>query len=373
MATWTIEFYDVHGTYLQTFEPMNLGFDHALKEVGSITFDLARSDPRLTRDLIGPYRTDYFLKRNSTLIQSGVITSYEWSSGDEGVVHFAGKDWLQLLDKRIMYFDPTLTHEAMMTNAWIKQAIKRHEQIVDAVFTRMNATVGSTASDPVWSLNPSPATFGGGTINWESHPFDTSTVLSIVQDLADDEARGFDFEARYTGYSGGRVRLTLDMWNPLKDQGTIDTLTYDEIVSLSFTNEGPMGTRIWGVGDGTGTTSLGSIAPNYQPSIDLYRTHDSVHQLGAIRYRDRVNSLTAIHGKRDRGPHKILELRVDADSIPNFWVNYKVGRNIWVDYDFLYHRVDSLWRILGYTAEISLAGDEEVTLQLERLPDDYSG
>ena len=206
----------------------------------------------------------------------------------------------------------------------------------------------------------------GAKMEYEIYPFDTTTIMQHIKTIAEQDV-GFDFDIKY--FSSQELNFVLH--SPIKEVAGY-SLDRTNITSLSFSNDGPVGTRNYVIGDGTLGTNWGFI-DEYIPSSDRFRTLESVTRFGRIKDLDALKSLAKSEKARTKDPTLSVNITVYPDTIPNFWAKLNTGMKVTLDYDFGFHnlivtrtiRVSfTFWRVKGYTLNITRQGDPSVALDM---------
>lgn len=378
MPQFDLQVRDIGGHVVGTWKPLDVDLQVTQNEVGSITGAFARSDPTVTRNFFGPYRNDWFLYRDTRLLSSGPITNAAWTDTNEGIISFAGKTWGVLLDKRIWYFDPAEPDYPTLITNFIyrsgvvppadKKAVLRALHLIVRDLLD-NVEENGNSGDPTYHVQ---GTTSNSQMTYEIFPFDTTTILQHIKTISEQD-NGFDFDINY------RSAFNLDfvIHAPIKESSGITyQLDRTNIAGLSFSNDGPIGTRNYVIGDGQPGTNWGFI-DEYIPSSERFRTIESVTRFGRVKNRAALERLADSETARTKEPQLTVNLSVYPDTIPNFWAKLDTGIKITVDYDFGFHNLNSdpddqggftFWRVKGYGLNVTRQGDPTVTLNMSRVP-----
>lgn len=378
MAQFDLQLRHAGGGVIGTWKPLDLEFNKTQNEVGSVTAAFGRSDPTVTRNFFGPYRNDWFLYRDLRLLGSGVVTQAAWSDQTEGLIAFAGKSWEHLLEKRIWFFDPTEPDFPTLISNFIyrsgvfppadqKALLRQLDLIVRDLLD--NVEENGNALDPTYTIVGQAE---GQQMTYEIYPFDTTSIYQHIKTISEQD-NGFDFEVQYVGAFDLRFRI----WHPIKETtGIVFHLDRTNIASLEFTNDGPIGTRNYVIGDGSPGTNWGLI-DEYIPSSERFRTLESVTRFGRVKDRDALQKLADSEVARTKEPVLTVNLSVYPDAIPNFWARVDTGIKVTVDYDFGFHNLNSnpddsgsftFWRVKGYNLTVNRQGDPVVRFNMFRVP-----
>ena len=378
MPQFDLQIRDIGGSVVGTWKPLDIEFNKTQNEAGSIIGAFGRSDPTVTRNFFGPYRNDWFFYRDATLLGSGTITQAGWSDKSEGMITMAGRTWEHLLDKRIWYFDPAEPDFPTLISNFIyrsgvfppadrKAVLRRLDLIVRDLLD--NVEENSNSGDPTYTVTGQTS---GVNMTYEIFPFDTTTILQHIKTISERDD-GFDFEIEYMSAFNLRFRI----FHPIKESTAIVyRLTRDNISSLDFANDGPIGTRNYVIGDGQPGTNWGLI-DEYIPSSNRFRTLESVTRFGRVKDRDALQKLSDSEVGRTKEPVLSVNIEVYPDSIPNFWAKLDTGIKVTLDYDFGFHDLNSspddagsftFWRVKGYTLKVNRQGDPVVSFNMHRVP-----
>lgn len=380
MAQFDLQVREAGGNgVIGTWKPLDLDLNITQNETGSITSAFARSDPTVKRNFFGPYRNDWFLYRDAQLLASGPITQAGWSDDNEGIVTMAGKTWHHLLDRRIWYFDPEEPDYPTLISNFIyrsgvfppadQKALMRplHLIVRDLLDNVEENNGGST--DPTYQII---GTTPNAQMQYEIFPFDTTTIYQHIKTISEQDI-GFDFDIEWFAPYMNKFFI----YAPIKESsGIVYKLNRENITSLNFTNDGPVGTREYVIGDGQPGTNWG-ILDQYVPSMDRFRTLEVVTRFGRVKDRAALARLAASEISRTKEPNLSVDITVYPDTIPNFWQKLDTGIQVTVDYDFGFHNLNSnpdstgsftFWRVKGYNLKVNRQGDPLVTFNMHRVP-----
>lgn len=366
------------GQVLGFWNPLDLELSVNQNEEGSITGGFGRSDPTVGRNFFGPYRNDWFLFRDTKLLASGPMINAGWTDQNEGMITFAGATWHRLLDKRIWYFNPAEPdYPTLISNFIYRSGVfpPADQKAVDRALHLIvrdlldNVEDNGNSGDPTYTIQ---GTTQGAVMSYEIYPFDTTSILQHIKTISEQD-NGFDFDITYRSHNSLNFRI----FSPIKDSGGIVfNLDRDNIQSLTFANDGPLGTRNYVIGDGQPGTNWGFI-DEYIPSSERFRTIESVTRFGRVKNRAALERLANSETARTKEPVLSVNLTVYPDTIPNFWSKLDTGIRVTVDYDFGFHNLNSnpddsgsftFWRVKGYTLNVTRQGDPTVTFNMFRVP-----
>jgi hypothetical protein len=410
LADYLLYLRDVqYGNVIGQFKPDNLSFSIRNSEPGEISFELPLGQPNLTFMQFGPYRTDYALYRagsaqNYRLIVEGMLTSVNLSDDRDSVI-CAGKDWLHYLQHRTYPFDP-VTYQAGGWDQWPvgwphHPGVKREKMgnpvevrdiVEDILQHMMDVTLpplpGGVAGGP--GMGQLPIIFNnvatGTKTKYKILPGDTTTVFDHITKLS-DQVRGFEFDILPQS-------LEFKMWSPGRWQnlpvyvfdGTIAVSTESggQIVHIDWTNDGPDGTFL--VGLGTSGRKVGATW-YYRRSIEKYRWLDMVYDYGEVPGNpddpaaDFIFQL--LKDQNDLYPQEKLSLTLLnpetlSSNSGSFYTADRprsvIGQMVRVIFNFPpYWKVDREYRVNALNWTVDANSNEEVEFELEIIfPDEQT-
>lgn len=396
MATWGKEEWHVEhrshsGVVIADHRMANqIDFDMNYNTPSSCTYELALSDPLVTRDSFAPYRTDAFLWRGQDLIISGPHTSRKWSHDKPDVVQVAMQDWMHILEK--LYAPITLTGGFQIDinfrkthwKSWPTDPVnttgaERNGIFLDVIIRELLAY--RNAVDPLqWDVVVMPT---GGNISKRGfhtmEGLDSKTMYMHIKELSELHL-GFDFRCRFVSTNHIEVQLWHHPGLGVKSTGKplINFTKGDQFASFAWEDTGPKATRTFGLAQGHGNVGRLAAVSVYTPSDTTYRQLESQEDVGDIsdyyQYDNSVaadehiiNRLTGSRGHFNRGPVHNIAMSFYTSIYPNWWTNVDPGDRVHVDYDLGFHRINSDYTILGYSGAVSAQGDELITPDLERV------
>lgn len=391
-------------------------------EPGGFTGEIALSQKRrgseiqgIGRDEFAPYRTDYQLWRSTpghpvagSLISSGILTSLNFNfNRDTALV--AGKDWLHYLQRRIYPFDP----ELYISGGWIDWprqwpdlmgthgpshytgvpdetpppvdiGIILRELIQSMRFEPPN-NLTLPSSGPIrttqWPNDGVSLTNGvpritqnigllGQETTYKIYPGDSTTIYDHIRKLSEQSEKGFEFDIH-------PLSLEFRVWSPRRDMQylqyfTISPTEYEidgAISEFDWTNEGPEGTYLIGLGSGEYKT--GAVWTDIDNVFEFWRM-DKVYDFGKVSDPDML--LQLLKDQNDLHPQKKLQLGLwnPEHFVLNFYTNGRprnlIGQRIRVNHDFApLHQVDAYFRINAIKWSIDKSTNENVALELEMV------
>jgi len=376
MPEWIVQYENHEWDYVYgRFDPINpvVTFKHGY-EPSTFTCEIALSDPKLTRELIGPKRNDVRVYRDNNPIWDGELREVNLEF-ERDTLLCEHSDFMQYLDDRIFPF-----HYPWEFGDWPKGVPDPENpnrnynwQNKDLFVIARDIVEAMVADDP----NVPPFEVGGsatGTLTtYLIHAGDQTTILEHLRTLGDRED-GFDLRVNRTG---DHIEIVL-LHPRADDEEIVYTITKDigQITQFNWTNKGPDGTWTMGLGAGYPAKSLAAEYQHFD-SIVQFRRRDNIVDFGRTRNLTHLQKLTAAENHRALFPQKELELSilVNVAHLPNFWAlslnrpQSLLGRRIWVGpikfYD--YWVVDAAFKILDMTIEPDEDGNEFCTFGLEMI------
>lgn len=357
-----------------TFNPLKPRFAFRANNPGDITYELALSNPQVTRDAFAPKRTDFRLQvSNSGANWQNVMGGFHWPVGlnnEEGTVKISGQDWMAYLEQP-MWFDMyefdaqdlvagktrmkiVLEDPHSVMRAWTQAAgtdtdYLTYGAVQQTVVTELVESIAH-GDDGTLEIGVSFAGSGEGwaePMNYVVMFQDDTTILDHIRAISDmDSPFGFDFFMNWD--------KTLVFYNPAR------TAAISSINSIySITRSSPALVKVQWQNNGPAATHTVAIAPGnpgiwaqktYSPSVDLYRRWLRLVRLGGS-YRMPEEVVAAVNGIPDRFPQKELKLTLKPDllepSDPTAFFHPMIGEALYVDIDFPpYHRINANFWIL---------------------------
>jgi hypothetical protein len=415
MAEWWIRFLDsqtgnVQGEY--SVQAPNAEIRNS--EPGGISCELALGQTKRGSDVLGiranefaPYASNYELRRGNMAvpISDGMVTSANLNFNRDSVL-VAGKDWKHYLQRRIYPFSPedyvTYSEDAAHSywDKWPKKWVAppfingqgnpvpvariirdllmsmRKGQPFDYTNTlaQMNAVPNALGTAPiVWNINVTQ----GPTSKHIIYPGDQTTIYDHIQKFS-ESSDGFEWDI----LPGS---LEFRMWQPKKYQSNVPVYTWtatdDEgngaFTEFDWTNEGPDGTYLIGVG--SGEYKAGAVW-TYEPSLEAYGRLDLTYDYGKMQ--DVTTILQKLKDQNDLHPQKRLALTLSNPEFLNlnFYTGDRprslIGNTVRVTHNFVpYHLVDAYFQINAIRWTVDESTNEEVALELMMIyePEGTSG
>lgn len=328
----SFEFGTVTGEYVTE----NVTWSMRRSQPGEVTYEIPLSEPFLTSPSgglepeFGPYRTHWYLYRADTtgpfkLLNAGMITSVNLNK-DRDTILIAGKDWLHYLQRRIYPFNPNTYAAGDWINwpvGWPHAAGTFTEiednpvdvvTIVQEMLARMQAVVlpdipgvtGDTEPRGQMGITFNVPT-SGLTTKYRILPGDSTTIFDHITKLS-EQVDGFDFEITPLGRE-------FKMYFPYRDTGfPVYTFfvatgndqtdeTFGALIGADWTNDGPDGTFLWGMG--TVEHTVGHVW-YYKPSVDKFSWLDKEYNFGELPNRDLIFQM--LKDQNDLEPQEKLSL-----------------------------------------------------------------
>lgn len=380
-------------------------------EPGGFSGELALSQTRrgsdvlgITRDQFAPYSANFELWRGSALITDGMLTSANLNFNRDTVL-IAGKDWKHYLQRRIYPFTPEdyITYNAQAKHSffdqwpkkWPKKALPDDpeapavpiKRIVRDILVSMRTGVPVDFSTPaaerqalpaapgtpniVWNIDPT----GGPTARYKIYPGDQTTIYDHIQKLS-ELSEGFEWDITPLGRE-------FRMWIPKKFTSNVpvyhwratDDETLGSFTEFDWTNDGPEGTYLLGLG--SGRHKIGATW-TYRPSVDLYGRLDLVYDYGEMQ--DYATILSKLKDQNDLHPQKKLSVALLNPEFLglNFYTGGRprelIGNTIRVTHDFLpYHLVDAYFSVNSIKWSVDYSTNETVNLELMMIYEPETG
>lgn len=388
------------GSFISVY-PENCTFDHAIKGIGNISFQLSFSatdqdgNPAVSGlDFIGPYRDYWRLRYGNVAILAGVIVSSHSKKGSD-YMDIAGKTWEHIFELMQYPFDPRTTERvpgdpsSAPVNDYVHPNTYQNDELTGSgsatpeglVYQAVNRDLIRIWSDLfTTSMNvPNRITFdvsdlaGLSGIKAPSYVFslgDTSTMMDVANGLSEIE-NGFDW---WVGYDrqihwGSPYRFG----NPSApfSFATVDDTWADNgyLIEADFTNDGPNATHVLGRGAGLASQTTLARAYGYTPAQTQFFRIDRMYDFGDVRNASVMVMRTQKQLSRDLQPKHTIPLSFDPGLISGFWANFRTGRAIYLNLDFVYHTVDSYQQLVSYTATLDENGNARANFALEQIYD----
>lgn len=383
---------EADGSLIQTVKPENLHFVLQLGVLGpgQIDYEISidavddEGDPVVTADFVGPYRTDFHLKRSGLThpLMAGMHTQVGGQDGEDPIdaVRIGGQDWLHYLEKRVWPYDATKSAVLWPTGFLWDFNDEVGQQIKDILETIRD--VSANWPDPPDVLSPNPSYSLGFTVDADDTgvsrritipKFDATSIYSLIQTYA--QARqgygGFDFLMSWDKVFRLVVPEIGDPDAPVFTLEVDATTHLANMVSAGFTNTGPEATHVLGVGAGT-ANKQGGINKHFPASSAVFRRLDKVADFGDVTDLAALEAMTALELAFGSNPVHEIPIEVNPADITGFWdpdTGARPGRYVAVDYDLGFHRINSTQRIVSMDCSVDTEGEERVVLAFNQFYD----
>lgn len=369
MAEWIVEYQDHDWIEIEKFSPINpvVVFKSGW-EPSSFTCELALGDPKLTREIIGPKRTDVRVWRGTNPFFDGELMQVNLED-ERDTLLCEHMDYKAYLQERIYPFTYPFEYN--------KYPIKWQDR---DIFTIARRIVERMVEEEPGQFVPPYEVVGsltGTTTNYQIMPAEETSILEHLQALGDRED-GFDLRVNR---NGSVIDLKLDHPRIDDDDGAHDsifTITADvgQITSLNWTNKGPDQTWFMGLGAGFPNKQNARFHTHFA-SRQIYRRRERLMDFGNIRNGTHLQKMTNAESIRGLFPQKELELSILVDTVhlPGFWDRGQnrpeslLGRYITIGpINFRdYWTINAQFKILDMTIEPDEDGNEFVTFGLDMV------
>lgn len=388
-------------------------------EPGGFTGQIALSQKKrssltqgITRDEFRPWNTNYQIFRGGQIISAGIMTSLNFSK-DRDTALVGGKDWLYYLQRRVYPFDP----ELYVSGGWVQwprrwpdvrgvygprdyinnptmsqiqgatvdiQIILR--ELIQSMRFDPPAVISNPANYPRSSQWPAGASQTAGVpqitqniapfnedTKYQIYPGDQTTIFEHITKISEQSDKGFEFDIL-------PLSLEFKVYNPRRNQGQelplmMITPTMFEIdgaiTEFDWTNEGPDGTYLVGLGSGRHKT--GAVWTDVDNVAEFQRT-DKVYDFGEVQHPNLI--LQMLKDQNDLHPQKKLRLEIvnPENLLLSFYTSGRprelIGAKIRVAFDFApLHLVDAEFRINAIQWRMDGSTNEFVNLELEMVYD----
>jgi len=384
---------------------------------GSFTGEIALGQKRrgsttlgITANQFAPYRTWYELYRHSsgsgTLINDGYLTSVNLNRDRDSAL-IAGADWKSYLDRRVFPFDPALykTYDDTQPETyWDKWPKKWYEPTGDLITSKVpvqrvvrDLIVAMRTGRPVDMRTPAsvltqanalgvpsfPISINmvGGTndVRYKIYPGDQTTIMGHLTALSDMVYKGFEWDVE-------PFTRTFRMWQPRRYP--LDVAVYHfapselesggMVVDFDWTNEGPQGTYLLGLGQAERTGYKVGAVWSYDPSLRAFGRYDLVYDYGTMTNPDTI--LDKLKDQNDLWPQKKLTFSLlNPEFLPmNFYTGGRprnlIGNTVRVTKNFPpYHKVDAYFRVNSIRWAVDPSSNEVADLELMMIYEPETG
>lgn len=346
MAEFTLVLRSHADTPIGEIQPNGLSFEFFINEVGTMQFNLPLVHSLAKREKIQPYVTDYYLYRNATLLQGGMITSLKMTNDSE-MLEIAGKDWMHYLSLRQHPFDPDLPTKYKFQ--------RKNKDVYSIIEDFLSVALGEAYSLPMTYHNGSI----GATINYKIDLADTEDLLSKIENLSNQDP-GFDYIV--TPFR------EFQMFSPQKGSFLNYPLVKDvNIYKISITDNGPKGNHL--LAQGAGTAKKLTKTVDSTVSKALYRRIDYAQDYGNLV--DPALLTNKAKALQNYSKHPLFEF--DITMLPqvtdDVYEQLALGDTVPVTGDFGYMSFDAQpHRIVNMKGSVNDQGDEELVLGVNDVP-----
>jgi len=390
-------------------------------EGGGFTGEIALGQKRrtsttlgVTRDMFAPKRTWYELYRTVSAgpgicISDGYLDSVNLNRDRDSVL-IAGKDWKNYFDERIYPFSPEAykefddTVEEMYWDKWPKKWVDPSGDIITSkvpvqlvvrdillsMRTGRPIDMRTVAANPgvlsqqnalgVPSFPLSISMVGGGDdVRYKIYPGDQTTIMGHLNALSEAAQYGFEWDVE-------PITRTFRMWQPRRYP--LDVAVYhfapseDEIdgmaVDFDWTNEGPAGTYLLGLGQAERTGYKVGAIWSYDPALEQFGRYDLVYDYGTMTHPEYL--LDKLKDQNDLWPQKKLTFSLlNPEFLTyNFYTQGRprdlIGNTVRVTKDFPpYHKVDAYFRINSIRWAVDASTNEVADLELMMIYEPETG
>jgi hypothetical protein len=315
---------------------------------------------------------------------------------DRDTILVAGKDWKHYLQRRIYPFTPEdyLTYAEITKHSfwdqwpkkWPKKALPDDpelpavpiKRIVRDILVSMRTGVpcdyGMTAAERqalptaqgslnlVWNIGVTDGPVG----RYKIYPGDQTTIYDHITKLS-ELSDGFEWDIL-------PISRQFKLWTPTKYTSNspvyswkaTDDETMGSFVDFDWTNDGPDGTHL--IGLGSGRHKVGAMW-TYKPSLDLYGRLDLVYDYGEVQDYNVI--LRKLKDQNDLHPQKKLSVALLNPEFLglNFYGGDRprslIANTVRVTHDFApYHLVDAYFKVNAIKWNVDNSTNETVSMEL---------
>lgn len=382
------------GGVVSTHTPVGGSLHWAFKanDMGDISYTLPLSDTAIGRDSFAPYFTDWRLQQKVDTnawesIAAGIHVPVNMVS-DEDTVHVAGKDWAHWLEQPPWFpdfsdlnFSPKVFKSAFkdyneplsrtepsgfvntpIAKAWYPPAIQQDviQWLVENLrrgtdYVNITTAFNGTGWSEVTDLK---------IIIFQ----DETKILDHINEIASmDAPYGFDWTMNWN--------KQMEFFGPRKQVATSptpiwtinETMILNPVDMLDWTNNGPIGTVIMGLGPAS--PGIWRIKKDQQ-SIDRYRLWNVLERVGGpflFKTKGQIRYLT--DGLQYMAPQKDLKVTIRPEDIDPFTgFKNQIGEVVHISWDFPpYHQIDAYYWIVGQDFSSDAPGNFKCDLSLQQI------
>jgi hypothetical protein len=409
MADWFVRFIDVDGTFPRSeFLLGNPEVEVRNSEPGGFSGEIAlgqtnRNGQALRTNEFIPYETNYEIWRQGTgsgrCISSGMLTSINLNFNRDTVL-ISGKDWLHYFQRRIYPFNPTdyKTYNANAKHTYWDKWPKKwptmapgQDQPVEITTIIKDLLLSMKTGIPIDAASGSvdrnaERALGVPNIVWN---LDTTGITSTHKIFPGDSTTIFDHITKFSEMADGfefainPESLEFKLWSPRRRPMDIPVYRFDinvdstdsPIIAFDWTNEGPQGTYL--IGLGAGRHKVGAVW-TIDKNVEVAGRHDLVYDYGETSDPDLI--LQKLKDQNDLWYQKKLALTLinPEFATPNFYTEGRplelIGAAIHVNRNFSpLHKVDAYFAINAIKWSVDQSTNESVALELEMIYEPDTG
>lgn len=359
----------------------------------------------------GPKRTHWELWRTGSsltpkMLSAGILTSVNLNGNRDSVL-VQGRDWIWYLKQRVYPFDPQAYVHGVEANEqhwshWPKRwpvgvsgGDTNPVEVTTILKDLLDSMKTGVAIDSQTGTRPTELALGslpfdytipdmGVTTKYKIFPGDSTTIFDHINKVS-ERVDGFEFamapEDRLFRIWHPRYDVTpgfavydfehIDGYdaNIPAEQQVMEG--YGQIVEVDWTNDGPDGTYL--VGLGTRAQRVGQLW-TYEPSLREFGRLDLVYDFGELSNEDFL--LQMLKDQNDLHPQEKIEITLLNPEFlnPSFYTGGRpgnlIGNRIYLKLGFQpYRTVERFCRINDIRWRVDQSGNELVTLGLEIVYD----
>lgn len=305
------------------------------------------------RASIEPAQNAIYVERDGRIMWGGILWSVDADVGG-GSLDLAGQGFMS-------YFRHRVLKQSRFYWQWDRALIVK--DLLDKTQAVNGGDIG---------IDTSTLTSCGSTVSWLSFDgAERKVIADIIDDMAEEEERGFDWGFR-TGWDSGSIATTAFVNYPASGRRTdhvFELGTNCELFGVSV-DATDMATSIdvTGAGDGS-RTSIGSAAD--ASAIGVYPVLDHVESATDVSsvYRLRRKALRTLTARRR--PLTVPKLRTYGDVVPVLG-SYEVGDRIRVRGEYGWLDLDDTYRIVDLKVAVEPGGHETIGMTLAPLEAFYA-
>lgn len=345
MTDFVVKHYLHDGTAVGETNPITPEWGFKLDDADYLNYEIPTNISLATAGYTFPYLTDWTLFRNGKELMAGIHTPVNITENPGDTLKVSGLGWLHYFQRRFYPFDPT------NPTAYFYAVVQRNAfLVVQDIFTTVLAQpyslTGITFNHGFAYVGTDPPL-----INYNIDPGDTGDMLSKLQDLS--KLVPFDFEITWD--------KKINLYYPTRGSTTQVMQIPLNLEVSQYTNNGPDGNSLLGIGASSGQSQLGVLIQDTD-SMGAFRRLDYTKNFG------NTTDLTMLtqQGNQDIkiSAHPVLPITatVHVDAWPTFWDDVHVGDYAPVTVDYGYTVVDEILRIVQIIGKVDTEGHETADL-----------